>query len=105
MGNKSKIQEPKIKIGKVWTGLLGLLAVVIGTQLIVSSILTGTGEELAQLEGHIARLSRENRILKEELTGHSSLSKIASESTRLELAKPDQVMYLDLSQPVAALPQ
>lgn len=96
---------PKFKSNKfLMVALLLLLAAVI-VQLVASNALAGRGGELGELEKEASRLSYENQLLKSELAQKSSLSAIASQSATLGLAKPESIIYADLAQPVAALPQ
>lgn len=95
----------KRKLGKAGTLSLALLAVAVIVQLVASNALAGRGGELGELEKEASRLSYQNQLLKSELAQKSSLSAIASQSTELGLTKPELIIYADLSQPVAVLPQ
>lgn len=98
-------QNEKRNVGKKWLVLLFLIAAAFAGQLVVTHILAGRGGELAALDKEVVKIARENQILQEELAQKGALSRIASESGRLGLAKPDRVLYISLSWPVAALPQ
>lgn len=97
--------KQNFKFGRLWIVLLSLLTVVLGIQLIASNALAGKGGELGELEKKASSLSYQNQLLKSELAQKSSLSLIASQSAELGLAKPESIIYAELSQPVAALPQ
>lgn len=103
---KQRLQKTKEKINKTLLVAGILIAAAIGGQLAVTHILAGRGGELANLDREAIKIARENQILQEELDQKSALSRIASESGRLGLVKPEKVLYLPLSWPgLAALPQ
>ncbi|MDO8503168.1 MAG: hypothetical protein Q7S60_00610 [bacterium] len=102
---KLKTQRSKVKSGKLWIAVLSVLLAVLAIQLIASNALAGKGGELGELEKKVSSLSYQNQLLKSELAQKSSLSLIASQSAELGLAKPESIIYAELSQPVAALPQ
>ena len=70
-------------------------------KLVVSSTLAGRGQDLAELESRVAELSRENREIKETLAASASISKIATLSAELGLARAKKTVYVELSNPVA----
>lgn len=95
----------KLKMNKPWIGIFLLLALTVGLQLVVSILLGGKGKELSGLDAEAAKLVRENQVLREELAQKNALSKIAQDVSRLNLVKPEKVIYLDVGLPVAFLPQ
>lgn len=102
---KHRLKKAKEKVNKTWLGAGLLIAAALAGQLAVTHILAGRGGELANLDKEAVKIARENQILQEELAQKSSLFRIASESGRLGLAKPEKILYISLSWPVAALPQ
>ncbi|MAG59445.1 hypothetical protein CMO96_01505 [Candidatus Woesebacteria bacterium] len=96
-----KNSKPK----KVWVVVSLLLAFVLTTQLVVSNVLAGRGGELAVLETASYSLAQENQFLKQELATKTSLLYIESQAEELGFGGPDSIIYIDLSLPVASLPQ
>lgn len=103
MSEKRKTTEKKRKISPVLAGIILIFGILAASQIAVSSKLAGRGEELSRLDGELQKLARENKILHEELAGGGALIKIASESARLGLVKPEKIIYLETSFPVAAV--
>lgn len=103
MSEKRKTAEKKRKINPVLAGIILIFGILAASQIAVSNKLAGRGEELARLDGELQKLTRENKILGEELAGGGALVKIASESARLGLIKPEKIIYLETSFPVAAV--
>lgn len=95
----------KVRINGLLGSVLFLFAIVICAQLVVSNILAGEGGELEMLEREKIRVLQENRILAEELSESLSLLRVFGESSRLGLIKPKSIIYLDLAEPLAALPR
>lgn len=95
----------KRKIGKVGILSIALFSAAALIQLVASNALAGKGGELGELEREGSRLSYQNQLLKSELAEKSSLTAIASQSTELGLTKPESIIYVDLSEAVAALSQ
>ncbi|MBI2007503.1 MAG: hypothetical protein HYS83_02285 [Candidatus Blackburnbacteria bacterium] len=102
---KQEVKRKKQKVSKIFGGMLLLLILVIGLQLTVGALLAGKGQELSRFDAEAAKLLRDNQALREELAQKNALSKIAQDISRLELAKPEKVIYLDASLPVAFLPR
>lgn len=102
--NQSSDWRTKIRINGLLGPVLFLFAIVICAQLAVSNILAGKGGELEKLEREKAQILQENRVLTEELSGSLSLLRVSGESSRLGLAKPKNIIYLDLTEPLAVLP-
>lgn len=102
MQNKIQIiEKKKNKILLVFAFLLLLSAF---GKLLVSSTLADRGQYLAQLDAEMVKLSRENRIIKEDVASNSSIVKIATESAGLGLVKSVKSIYVELAQPVAQIP-
>jgi len=99
-----KNTERKTK-NRAWIVLFTILSVVIIAQLLASNYLAGKGEYLSLLEKKSSLLTRENQTLQEELSQKASLTKLAVEAQDSGFAKAENIMYLDTSLPVAALPQ
>lgn len=95
----------KIRVNGLLGSVLFLFAIIICAQLVVSNILSGEGGELERLEREKVQVLRENRILAEELSESLSLLRVSGESPRLGLVKPKSIIYLDLAEPLAALPR
>ncbi len=102
---RDKTLHAKRKIGKAGVLSLALLAVAALVQLVASNALAGKGGELGELEKAASRLVKENQLLKSDVSQKASLSNIAAQSAELGLTYPESIIYADLSQPVAALPQ
>lgn len=92
------------KLRRGWIVIFSVLAMVIGTQLLVSNILSVRGSTLAELEKQASELARNNQLIKQEMAQHSSLSKIALSAESLGMVKPEQMLYIDVGQAVASLP-
>lgn len=91
--------------GKIWYIVFSLLVVIISAQLVVTNILASKGEELRRLEAKSEQLERENRALQEELAVKTSLVVISRSAENLGFVKSNNLLYLDLSNPVASLTQ
>lgn len=102
---KKKNLTEKEKKNTVWVVILSVLSLVVTVQLLTSNYLAGKGERLASLEKKASALERENRELQEELSQKSSLTKLAVDAQSSGFAKPENILYLDTSLPVAALLQ
>lgn len=85
--------------------LYTVLSIVVAAQLFASNYLAGEGGHLSTLEKKASLLIRENQTLQEELAERASLTKLAVEAQASGFAKAENIMYLDTSLPVAALPQ
>ncbi len=101
---KLKTENLKLKTSKIWLVVFGLLAAVIGIQLMMSNILAVRGNELSGLEKQAAALSRNNQTIKQEMSRHSSLTNIASMAESLGMVKPESLLYIDITAPIAAVP-
>jgi len=100
---KFKTSSPKMGSPKKkkWI-LVGLaLSLAFGLQLYVANSVAGLGEELAQIEIKIEDEKRQNQILKEEMAQFTSISKLEEASLSLGLAKPQNVLYVKVSQETA----
>lgn len=91
------------KLRRGWIVIFSVLAMVIGTQLLVSNILSIRGSTLAELEKQASELARNNQIIKQEMAQYGSLNKIAVSAESLGMVKPEQMLYIDVGQAVAAL--
>ncbi|OGY12224.1 MAG: hypothetical protein A3F61_00485 [Candidatus Blackburnbacteria bacterium RIFCSPHIGHO2_12_FULL_41_13b] len=101
-----RINKTEIKTkNRAWIVLFTILSVVIIAQLLASNYLAGKGEYLSLLEKKASLLTRENQTLQEELSQKASLTKLAVEAQDSGFTKAENIMYLDTSLPVAALPQ
>ena len=89
----------------MWVVMFGIIAVIFLVQLVITSTLASRGQELSDLDSQAALLARENQSIKEELAQKTSLLKISAKAQELGLIKPDSVVYVDVSSPVAILPQ
>lgn len=97
MAEKSK---PRTKLWVLAGAVIVAFAVL---QLALTVFLGSKGEELAELEVQAAELERQNELIKQELTEKSSLSIISTRSEELGLGQPENYVYLNLVEPVAAL--
>lgn len=86
---------------KLWIGLFALLGLVLSIQLIASNLSAGKGEQLSVLEKRAQNLSRENQSLAQEAALGSSLTNLSEKATESGFAKPENILYLDTSIPVA----
>ena len=93
-----------VKNKKIWVFVASVLAIVLTAQLVVSNILAARGNELAKLDKEAAILSRNNQTIKQEMSQHGSLTKIAVLAEGLGMVKPESLIYIDVGQAVAALP-
>lgn len=89
---------------KIWIFVFALLAGVLAAQLVVSNVLAGRGSELVRLEEEVKRLERDNNGLSQELAKDSSLNKINTLADSLGFTKPEFVLYINLTEPVAFRP-
>lgn len=89
---------------KIWIFVFALLAGVLAAQLVVSNVLAGRGSELVRLEEEVKRLERDNNGLSQELAKDSSLNKINTLADSLGFTKPESVLYINLTEPVAFRP-
>ena len=101
---RDKLNTIEKKKSKLLLLIAALLLLTAFGKLIVSSTLAGRGQDLSELETEAARLTRENRLIKEELAKSASISKIASQSAELGLKPAKNTVYVELTQPVAQLP-
>lgn len=99
---KTSIHQTK-KSNRPWYFLFGLAGIVIFAQLIVTNVLAVQGEEAAMLEQRKAGLLQENRNLREQLSAQGSILHISQKATGLGLTKSPDVVWVDLSAPVASL--
>lgn len=97
-----------VTLEKKKSKILGLIALLLLLsafgKLIVSSTLAGRGQDLSELEAEAARLTRENRLIQEELAKSASLTKVASGAAELGLVKQKDMVYIKLASTVAKLP-
>lgn len=97
-----------VTLEKKKSKILGLIALLLLLsafgKLIVSSTLAGRGQDLSELEAEAARLTRENRLIQEELAKSASLTKVASGAAELGLIKQKDMVYIELASTVAKLP-
>lgn len=83
----------------LFTGFLVLLA----AQLLMSGTLAGKGGELAQIEGKMKKLERENNHLRQEVSQQGALHKIAARAQELGFVKPGEFLYINLTDTVAGI--
>lgn len=88
---------------KIWHILFGVVGLVIFAQLVVTNILAVKGEVVSELEGKASVLSRENQSLREEMSAKGSITHISKKAQELGLVKASNVVWVDLSNPVASL--
>lgn len=91
------------KTGKILAAAVFLLGLLLATQLVITGVLSGKGDELARLEKRVAELERQNLTLSQEIAQRSSLSRISELSQELGFVKPEEFVYLSLTEPVAGL--
>lgn len=91
------------RLRRPWFIIFSILILVVAAQLVVTNILAVGGQELSTLEGKALQISRENQILRENLSNKTSLSHISQKSEELGLTTPGQVVYVEAAQPVASL--
>lgn len=86
-----------------WFVIFSILLVVVAAQLIVTNMLAVRGEELTRLEAQASQVAKENQTIREDLAQKTSLSHISQKSEEIGLLTPTEIIYLDLSEPVASL--
>ncbi|MBI2590420.1 MAG: hypothetical protein HYW33_00860 [Candidatus Blackburnbacteria bacterium] len=70
------------------------LAFSLVSQIYISNSVAGEGHALKQTENHIEIIRRDNKVLREEIAASTSLARLEVESQRLELGKPESVVYV-----------
>lgn len=100
----SKIIKLEKKKSQILACIALLLLLSAFGKLIVSSTLAGRGQDLSELEAEAAALTRENRLIQEELAKGASLIKIAAFATELGLIKQKNMVYVEPASSVAKLP-
>jgi hypothetical protein len=100
----TKIITLEKKKSRILAAVALLLLLSAFGKLMVSSTLAGRGQDLSELEAETARLTRENRIMQEDIAKSASLTKVASQSAELGLVKAKDLVYIEVAQPVAQLP-
>lgn len=93
----TKLVSLEKKKSKILGAIALLLLLSAFGKLIVSSTLAGRGQDLSELEAEAARLTRENRLIQEELAKSASLAKVASGAAQLGLVKQKDMVYVKLS--------
>lgn len=93
----TKLVSLEKKKSKILGAIALLLLLSAFGKLIVSSTLAGRGQDLSELEAEAARLTRENRLIQEELAKSASLAKVASGAAQLGLVKQKNMVYVELS--------
>lgn len=85
----------------IWKVAGAALVFLFVLKLVLINLLAIKGGELAKIERETREISRKNQFLKEEIAANTSLSRIASESEKFGLARPAEVIYVNLQQPPA----
>lgn len=84
--------------------IFSALFLVLAAQLVVSNVLAGRGGELVALEEQATQLARENEELRTQIVQQSSLQKISFAAEEAGFVKPESIVYIKLSEPVALGP-
>ncbi len=97
---KKKFSLANLKIYFLWSALILLCAITI----FLTIEMVTSGAETAKLEREESILSQENRDLSEKVVKGTSLGSIEEKANELGFAKPEEVIYIGQTQPVAKLP-
>lgn len=93
MKNKTKLLS-SFGARKLVFIVVSVVLVLALTQLAISHQLANTGEKIRQFEEETARLEEENRVLVEQASKLSSLSRISLQAEKVGFLRTTQVLHL-----------